>query len=399
MESCNTTSSQHEDPIKAASRRRFLVGGILVLGLIAVALWITGLGPQLVRQATYVGRPPTFSGDSQKLKQTVIVPTLDSPCPPGKNVIWCSSFQLAWNEVKDNVIHAPLQVIGAEETAARLNAAKQSTSDLDPKSFYVAGGWIKDGIVGKIKKDMAAKFRSHVLPDFNDYDVGILAYSYLTARVPFKHPFRQADEGLTFTDSQGIQTRVAGFGLWRAYLRRYKNIREQVEVLYVRWKDANRPEEMAEYALDLCRHSEPYQAVVARVEPKGSLAEMLEHVRTQIADFEKQPRRAVDSRCGANDELRVPELFWRIDHRFKELTDKTVTNASPPMPIVEALQTIEFRLDRCGAVLESDSMLAVTASPRYFEFNRPFLVYMQKRGVEQPFFVMWVDNAELLVRR
>jgi hypothetical protein len=32
-------------------------------------------------------------------------------------------------------------------------------------------------------------------------------------------------------------------------------------------------------------------------------------------------------------------------------------------------------------------------------FDRPFLVYMQKRGAEQPFFVMWVDNAELLVRR
>lgn len=32
-------------------------------------------------------------------------------------------------------------------------------------------------------------------------------------------------------------------------------------------------------------------------------------------------------------------------------------------------------------------------------FNRPFLVYMQKRGAERPFFVMWVDNAELLVRK
>ncbi|HNS19964.1 MAG TPA: hypothetical protein PKH24_05670 [Sedimentisphaerales bacterium] len=29
----------------------------------------------------------------------------------------------------------------------------------------------------------------------------------------------------------------------------------------------------------------------------------------------------------------------------------------------------------------------------------PVLVYMQKRDAEQPFFVMWVDNAELLTRR
>lgn len=29
-------------------------------------------------------------------------------------------------------------------------------------------------------------------------------------------------------------------------------------------------------------------------------------------------------------------------------------------------------------------------------FYRPFLIFIRKRGVRQPFFVMWVDNAELL---
>ena len=34
--------------------------------------------------------------------------------------------------------------------------------------------------------------------------------------------------------------------------------------------------------------------------------------------------------------------------------------------------------------------------PAYYFFNKPFLVYMKKRGAKHPFFVMWVDNAELL---
>jgi hypothetical protein len=34
--------------------------------------------------------------------------------------------------------------------------------------------------------------------------------------------------------------------------------------------------------------------------------------------------------------------------------------------------------------------------PMYYLFDKPFLVYMKKRGAEHPFFVMWVDNAELL---
>jgi len=32
-------------------------------------------------------------------------------------------------------------------------------------------------------------------------------------------------------------------------------------------------------------------------------------------------------------------------------------------------------------------------------FDRPFLIYVKKRGAEySPFFVMWVDNAELMER-
>ena len=37
------------------------------------------------------------------------------------------------------------------------------------------------------------------------------------------------------------------------------------------------------------------------------------------------------------------------------------------------------------------------AEPREFRFHRPFLIYMKKRDADRPFFVMWVDNAELLV--
>jgi hypothetical protein len=45
--------------------------------------------------------PPSmsFDGSSDRLQQTVIVPTLDSPIPEGKSAIWCVSFQLAWNHL------------------------------------------------------------------------------------------------------------------------------------------------------------------------------------------------------------------------------------------------------------------------------------------------------------
>ena len=62
----------------------------------------------------------TFNGNSTDLKKTVILATLDTPIVLKKNNIWCSSFQLAWNEMKDAVIKDSISVSGAGKLCQRL---------------------------------------------------------------------------------------------------------------------------------------------------------------------------------------------------------------------------------------------------------------------------------------
>ena len=50
------------------------------------------------------------------LKQTVVVATPDVPIEPGTNVLWCGTFQLAWNQACDligediHLAHEPAMV-------------------------------------------------------------------------------------------------------------------------------------------------------------------------------------------------------------------------------------------------------------------------------------------------
>jgi hypothetical protein len=383
------------------SRVDVLFTVILSIAVMALGIRTTSYVDYLRQRIKYSAGTPTFSGGSDSLSQTIIVPALDSPLTDGKNIIWCSSFQLAWNKVKDDVIGEPVQVVGAEELAARLNTAKQSASDIKPESFYAAAGRVKQGIVDKIKKEMADKFPSHKVPEFDiNIPEAILAYSYLIANVPFKYPYRQVRDDFIFTDSNGVETNVIAFGVW-GYGRRYDNMREQAEILYL-YEDFNEPPSnhyAEEFAIDLCRHSKPYQMVAAMVEPKDSLSETLEYIFSKAEDFKNNSQNNNEFFLDDTDVFVVPEMFWEIDHRFEELINKIVANADPAMPIVEARQGIKFRLDRCGAMLESEAVFAIAAIPRYFRFDRPFLVYMKKRDCEQPFFVMWVDNAELLSKK
>ena len=58
-----------------------------------------------------------------------------------------------------------------------------------------------------------------------------------------------------------------------------------------------------------------------------------------------------------------------------------------------------FRLDERGAVLKSEAYHGPVASkggPRQFIFDKPFLILLEREDAAQPYFALWVDNAELL---
>ena len=61
-----------------------------------------------------------------------------------------------------------------------------------------------------------------------------------------------------------------------------------------------------------------------------------------------------------NSTLLVPNLNWNISHHFAELegADKQLLNTKfKGLWIAKALQTIDFRLDRSGVELQSESHL------------------------------------------
>ncbi len=295
--------------------------------------------------------------------------------------------------MKDNVIKEPINVLGAEELSQGLNNSKQKNSDLSKDSYYAVAGKVSEGIIEKIKVDMAGRFPSVQLPQFNPLDV-LIAYSYIETYLKFTQPFIQNEKALIFTDSLGNITSVKSFGVWEGLLHKNKPLCKQIEVLYCKLDENYN---VIEFALDLCKDTQPYQVVVSIIEPKESLELTFNELQAKIRDFDSNSENEYLKEFSDIDILKVPEMFWRITHHFKELEDKSLLNPEfRGMPISTAMQVVNFRLDRSGVILKSQSVLSIAGGPKEFIFDKPFLIYLKKRDVEQPFFVMWIDNAELL---
>jgi hypothetical protein len=383
------------------SRRRALVG-------IVVFLLLCALGYPLVRRALSVKEisadPPPFDGESTLLHQTQIVPTLDTPIQPGQNAIWCAPFQQAWKAMQKDVVKGPLQVEGAAETCDRLNNAPDASPDLPHGSSYAAAGRIDQGILAKIQRELKAAFPDASPPEFQDTaSDSVIAYACLKTALQFPLPYFEETHALKFVEGAGRTVPIRAFGIRPEDDYAYRELRQQLKVLYASGDDALETLQGAsgtgvdEFVIDLCRDSQPNQVVIARVHREASLAATLAAVEKKIASAPTLPGSQGTRGLGSNDVLLIPKIQWHIVHHFKEVEGHRVSSPKlAAFPMVLAMQDIQFRLDRGGVELASEAKIHVKPVPSFYLANRPFLVYVKKRGADHPFFAIWVENAELL---
>lgn len=386
--------------VPRANRWLWSCSAAVAVAAISLALWHFTKGWPFGEK--YESPAVSFDGTSDRLEQTVILPTLDSPIPDGKSAIWCVSFQLAWNRLKTEVAKEPLQLTNAQPTADRLNRADHSENDVGPDAVFAAAGLAKDGIGERNRAQMASKFPDVPRPELDVPSGGAVAYAYLATSSMYDYPFFENDEPLLFTDSAGKQTAVGSFGIRRKDDYAYHRLRRQVQVLYCPREAIMSEKEIPEFILDPCKNSQPYQIVLARMNRKPSLADILAEIEQKIAEQSASDLARFMSELHPRDTLLVPNIAWRVSHHFKELEGKDKQFLNPALRglyLDTALQTIRFRLDRSGAELASESKVFVKPGASFFHLDRPFLVYMKKRGDKRPFFVMWVENAELLDKK
>jgi hypothetical protein len=354
------------------------------------------------REPAYQPAPLSFDGRAEGLKQTVVVPTLESAIPEGKSAVWCASFQFAWNHLKTDVVGEPIHLKKADALADQLNRGGSSESDLAAEDVYATAGWMRDDIASRIISEMARRFPQAPPPRLGPQEPdGAVAYAYLQARVAFTHPFIDDKEPLLFTDAHGTASPVRSFGLPRRArpTGRPEPIREQIEVLYAGEEARSDEPDFAEFVLDPSKDTRPYQVLLAKVHREPTLAAAVAAVSQRIRE---DARPSHERQIGPNDVLLIPTMSWRLEREFAELEgrDKAFLNAKLAGAYIEkAVQCVEFRLDRAGAAVASDAAVIVKSLPRWFRLNRPFLLILQKRGAAEPFLVMWVENAELLSRR
>ncbi|MHC4110242.1 MAG: hypothetical protein ACYSUY_04155 [Planctomycetota bacterium] len=365
-----------------------IVGG----GIFALYCFNKGTHTESIRQLHHdqIAGPPVLKAKATELQRTYITPHLEHKIKKGKNVLWCTTFQIAWNELC-KLNGEPIQMANAPEMVSILNKQSVTRTDLDEASYIAMAGIKGDGIIARIETALEEKFHGQaspnvVLPILQQIPAGFwITYCYLFKHLSFRRDFDRLPQGLNFS-----RDKVQCFGFDSKWKQHTFGLVSQVSV-----RDYINPDD---FIIELITQSRTDRLILAKINPETTLSQTIEAVQKRLTNGKRAP-------IVFQSSLMVPVLNFDLLRNFTELYDKPIRSNNPNIagtPFVLALQQIRFRLDEKGAVLKSEAGGAGGTGPPKprplnLIFNKPFLIMIKRTDAEMPYFVLWVDNTELLV--
>jgi len=325
------------------------------------------------------------------LKKSHVTSHMEVPIQTDQNIIYSSTFQIAWNRLKNDVINEDIKVEKPVEIVPFLNKGLSSEADISEKDYLAMAGFVRDDIVGKINRDLKRKFGFDALlldaTQYDDPDI-ILAYAYLNKNLQFENPFEDFKHPITFYTERGREE-IEGFGIHKYSSKpEHSKIKKQVEILHY--------ENQRNFIIRLNSKSTDDEIILAKIAPEKTLLKTFEKINSKISGCRPMY-------LEKNDILQIPKFNLALIHSYSSLLGVHLANKGfEDYFFYQATQNINFKLDESGAKVKSESRIALKKGGgitfKILIFNSPFLLYVKKKDGKYPYLVMWIENTELMVK-
>lgn len=320
--------------------------------------------------------------DKKELKGTKgveVVPTLSDKI--SKDTSWCPTFQLIWNDFKNDIVKQNIKFDKKLDMLDNLNKEDFTKNDISDSYYYKIYGRKNLELKSKIENAIKEKFnqKSDILDQFDwssdaldsgeDVIDRYFLYSMLYREFEFNKKFD------TFNDKFKDIKNVEYFGI----IKESNLIRNQIKVYY--YNNEN------DFAIKLITKNNDEVIVIKN--PKG---ETFEEIYNNIKD--KQT-----TSFNSDDNFMMPKIDFNVLREYSELENKEIETIDGIYTIEKAIQSIKFSLDEKGGKVKSEAGMDVkfeaTASDkkiRNFYVDDTFALFLKESNKDKPYFALRVDD-------
>lgn len=299
------------------------------------------------------------------------------------DTIWCGTFQLIWNDLKNDLAKQDVIFTPQLKVVENLNKETFTTNDLSDKYYYKKIGTPSISLKEKIEKAIKDKFNetSDILDDFewsNRNPKDYFLYVMLKKQFEFEKAFEELEN-----DTFGNYENVKYFGIKKD--SESEELRNQVDVLYYNSKD--------DFAIKLNTKQE--DEVILCKKPQGNT---FDEIYSNIENNQKKYTGMKSIQEG--ELLKVPNIKLKEKNEFTEIENKSFGFLNGDVYKIEkALQTIEFELDKTGGKIKSEAGMMVkyesaimTDEIRDFSIDDTFAIFLKEDGKNKPYFAAKIDD-------
>ena len=296
--------------------------------------------------------------------------------------VWVGTFQLVWNDFMDKIVHNYVRFKdGTPDIVWELDAKTFDTNDISKKCYYKITSRITKKIKNKIEKAIAKKFgetsdildKLDLTPNPNNY----IIYAMLKKDFEFLYSFDKLGKS-SFGENQEAEY----FGIDGNSDSEKAN---GVEVLFY-----NNPDDYA-VVLQTKGNDSVYLYRTSANKPFNQIYEDLN---------KKKDRYKGITHLRKIDELKVPNIKFFEEKNFTELENKRVLGTN--ITIGQAIESVKFEMDNNGVKLKSEAAMTIlttalrapTEVPRYYYFDKTFVIFLVEKDKSNPYFALRVNNIE-----
>lgn len=302
------------------------------------------------------------------------------------NTMWCGTFQLIWNDLKNEVAKQDIVFTPQTDLANKLNKGDFTTNDVSDRSYYKKWGTPSISLKQEIEKAIQDKFSetSDILDLFNWEEAGpedIFLYTMLKKEFNFIQEFDDLGTA-DFKDQKDI----AYFGTGG---ESSEELRNQVQVVYY---------DNADHFAILLETKEKEQVMLVK-NPEGTTFHQIEEsIKAKKENYTGK------STLQEGETLKIPNIKVNEMKEFKEVEGKPFYfSDGNSYYIDQAIQTIQFELDKKGGKIKSEAGMMVNKmallpneeEKREFILDDTFAIFLQEEGKENPYFAAKIDDMSL----
>lgn len=343
--------------------------------------YIDGIGIEILGKEIYNNMKEKEDGPSVKKADSNMKMVLSLEDEIQDNTIWCGTFNLIWNDLKNDLAKQDIAFTPQLDVVKNLNKGTFTTKNLSEDSYYKIYGTPTLELKKQIEKAIKTKFHetSDILDDFdwenyesNDY----FLYAMLKKEFEFPKVFTELEN-----DKFGNYENVKYFGINEST---EDTVREQVQVLYYKTKE--------DFAIKLITTGND-EVIIARGNKKNTFGDMYQEITQTSKEYEG------NRNFSENDKLKIPNISFNQKEELKELENKPFQFSNGDIYIIDkALQTVQFDLDRKGGKIKSEAgMMSKTSGIlakdiREFIVDDTFTIFLKEKEKDLPYFAAKISD-------